>query len=104
MFGVVSHYDKVVFAGCDADEQVEILNGLANGLLAGLYRGITVDHIIRTKDEILPLAKQLMQSVEFHSHPICLLGLRVSNQKSATAQKQQPWVEQELKFEPWPEA
>ena len=69
-----------------------------------ITRSITVDHILRTKDEILPLAKQLMQSVEFHSHPIRLLGLGVSNQKSAIAQEQQPWVELELEFEPWPEA
>ena len=68
-----------------------------------ITRSITVDHILRTKDEILPLAKQLMQSVEFHSHPIRLLGLGVSNQKSATTQEQQPWVELELEFEPWPE-
>ena len=44
-----------------------------------ITRSITVDHILRTKDDILPLAKQLMQSVEFHSHPIRLLGLGVSN-------------------------
>ena len=79
-----------------------------------ITRSITVDHILRTKDDILPLAKQLMQSVEFfdkqsgfaerHSHPIRLLGLGVSNQKNATAQEQQPWVELELEFEPWPEA
>jgi DNA polymerase-4 len=78
-----------------------------------ITRSITVDHILRTKDEILPLAKQLMQGVEFfdkqsgfaerHSHPIRLLGLGVSNQKNATAQEQQPWVELELEFEPWPE-
>ena len=68
-----------------------------------ITRSITVDHILRTKDEILPLAKQLMQSVEFHSHPIRLLGLGVSNQKSSTAQEQQPWVELKLEFEPWPE-
>jgi len=68
-----------------------------------ITRSITVDHILRTKDEILPLAKQLMQSVEFHSHPIRLLGLGVSNQKNVTAQEQQPWVELELEFEPWPE-
>ena len=36
MFGVVSHYGKVVFARCDADEQVEIFNGLANGLQPNL--------------------------------------------------------------------
>ena len=69
-----------------------------------ITRSITVDHILRTKDDILPLAKQLMQGVEFHSHPIRLLGLGVSNQKNATAQEQQPWVELELEFEPWPEA
>ena len=32
-----------------------------------ITRSITVDHVLRTKDEILPLAKQLMQQVEFHS-------------------------------------
>ena len=68
-----------------------------------ITRSITVDHILRTKDDILPLAKQLMQGVEFHSHPIRLLGLGVSNQ-NATTQEQQPWVELELEFEPWPEA
>ena len=43
-----------------------------------ITRSITVDHILRTKDDILPLAKQLMQGVEFHSHPIRLLGLGVN--------------------------
>ena len=73
-----------------------------------ITRSITVDHFLRTKDEILPLAKQLMQSVEFHSHPIRLLGLGVSNPGSATpngglASRQGAWVELELEFEPWPE-
>ena len=78
-----------------------------------ITRSITVDHILRTKDEILPLAKLLMQQVEFfdkqsgyderHSHPIRLLGLGVSNQKSATQQEEAQWVELELEFEAWPE-
>ena len=68
-----------------------------------ITRSITVDHILRTKDEILPLAKQLMQQVEFHSHPIRLLGLGVSNQKSATPQEENQCIELELEFEPWPE-
>ena len=68
-----------------------------------ITRSITVDHILRTKDEILPLAKQLMQQVEFHSHPIRLLGLGVSNQKSATPQEENQWIELELEFEPWPD-
>lgn len=74
-----------------------------------ITRSITVDHILRTKDEILPLAKQLMQSVEFHSHPIRLLGLGVSNPGSpppngGQASRQGAWVELELEFKPWPEA
>ena len=68
-----------------------------------ITRSITVDHILRTKDEILPLAKQLMQQVEFHSHPIRLLGLGVSNQKNATPQEENQWIELELEFEPWPD-
>jgi Nucleotidyltransferase/DNA polymerase involved in DNA repair len=68
-----------------------------------ITRSITVDHILRTKDEILPLAKQLMQQVEFHTHPIRLLGLGVSNQKIATPQEENQWIELELEFEPWPE-
>ena len=67
-----------------------------------ITRSITVDHILRTKEEILPLAKQLMRGVEFHSHPIRLLGLGVSGQKSAVQQNQQQWVELELEFLDWP--
>lgn len=66
-----------------------------------ITRSITVDHILRTKNQILPLAKQLMKEVEFLSHPIRLLGLGVSNQKSATPEDQPRWIELELEFEPW---
>ena len=73
-----------------------------------ITRSITVDHVLRTKDEILPLAKQLMQQVEFHSHPIRLLGLGVSNPGSPLsngeqASSQGAWCELELEFEPWPD-
>ena len=70
-----------------------------------ITRSITVDHILRTKDDILPLAKQLMHSVEFHSHPIRLLGLGVSNPGSQeTMNQEQPrWIELELEFEEWPD-
>ena len=63
-----------------------------------ITRSITVDHILRTKDDILPLAKQLMLSVEYHSHPIRLIGLGVSNQKGATDQPQPRWIQLELEF------
>lgn len=68
-----------------------------------ITRSVTVDHILRTKEDILPLAKQLMGDVEFHSHPIRLLGLGVANQKSSTVHEDPRWVELELEFEPWPE-
>ena len=63
-----------------------------------ITRSITVDHILRTKDDILPLAKQLMHSVEYHSHPIRLIGLGVSIQKAATDQPQPRWIQLELEF------
>ena len=68
-----------------------------------ITRSMTVDHVLCTKDDILPLAKQLMQGVEYHSHPIRLLGLGVSNQGTSTPQKGPQWIEQELPFAPWPD-
>jgi DNA polymerase-4 len=68
-----------------------------------ITRSITVEHILRTKDEILPLAKQLLLQVEFHSRPIRLLGLGVSNQKGETAEEKPRWIELELEFEEWPD-
>ncbi len=67
-----------------------------------ITRSITVDHTLRTKDDILPLAKQLMAEVEYHSHPIRLLGLGVSNQKTPAIEESHNWIELELEFEPWP--
>ena len=78
-----------------------------------ITRSITVDHILRTKDEILPLAKQLIQNVDYQSHPIRLLGLGVSKPESPPtngglvsrqrASILQQWTELELDFEPWPD-
>jgi DNA polymerase-4 len=68
-----------------------------------ITRSMTVDHVLCTKDDILPLAKQLMQGVEFHSHPIRLLGLGVSNLVTSTPQKGPQWIELELPFAPWPD-
>ncbi|WP_027449539.1 DNA polymerase IV [Xylanibacter brevis] len=68
-----------------------------------ITRSITADHTLRTKDEILPLAKQLMQGVNFHSHPIRLIGLGVSKPGTPTPQPDKQWTELELDFKPWPE-
>ncbi len=67
-----------------------------------ITRSITVDRILRTKDDILPLAKQLMRGVEYRSHPIRLLGLGVSNHKEELSDDPPRWIELELEFQDWP--
>ena len=67
-----------------------------------ITRSITVGHVLRTKDAILPLAKQLMGEVEFKSHPIRLLGLGVSNHKEDIRETESRWIQLELQFEDWP--
>lgn len=57
-------------------------------------RSITQDKLIRTKDEILPLAKRLLAQLGTHIKPIRLIGLSVSN--PADVRKQ--WVEGYLPF------
>ena len=66
-----------------------------------ITRSITVDHVLRTKEEILPLAKQLLSEVEYQSHPIRLLGLGVSNQRSEVPALEPHWIELELEFKEW---
>ena len=68
-----------------------------------ITRSITVDRVLRCKDDILPLAKQLIRQVEFHSHPIRLLGLCVSNHKRVNLSEPAKYTELELEFEPWPD-
>ena len=63
-----------------------------------ITRSITVDHVLRTKADILPLAKQLMHGVQFGSHPIRLIGLGVSNQKAEPFREKPRWIQLELPF------
>ncbi len=45
-----------------------------------ITRSITGNHPLTTKDDILPLAKQLLSQIDYNNqHPIRLLGLTVSN-------------------------
>ncbi len=64
-----------------------------------ITRSVTADHILRTKDDILPLAKRLLRQVEYKSHPIRLLGLGVSNQRNDTPPDKPRWIELEIDFE-----
>ena len=67
-----------------------------------ITRSITQDKVLRDKDTILPLAKQLLQQVDYRDHPIRLLGLSVT--KGATREQPQDidqWVELEFDFKEW---
>ena len=64
-----------------------------------ITRSITVDQVLRHKDQILPLAKQLMREVSFGSaHAIRLLGLGVSNHRDEQAPPRPRWIQLELEF------
>ena len=75
-----------------------------------ITRSISQEKILKKKEDILPLAKRLLQQVDYSSaHPIRLLGLSVSNATSEEARKedkenstQKPeYKELELEFKDW---
>lgn len=45
-----------------------------------ISRSVTTDHILRSKDDILPLAKNLLKQTEYKHRPIRLIGLSVSGE------------------------
>ncbi|MBR1389413.1 MAG: DNA polymerase IV [Prevotella sp.] len=64
-----------------------------------ITRSITVGRILRTKNDILPLAKQLMSEVSYsRQHPIRLLGLGVSNHREDLPDEALRWIQLELEF------
>lgn len=67
-----------------------------------ITRSVTVRRVLRSKNDILPLAKQLMNEVEYLSRPIRLLGLGVSNHKDELAAGRR-WIQLEFDFEEWPD-
>jgi DNA polymerase IV len=77
-----------------------------------ITRSISQEKILAKKDDILPLAKRLLQLVDYSSsRPIRLLGLSVSNASSEEARKEDKenstlkpeYRELELEFEEWKE-
>ena len=62
---------------------------------------LTGNRILRTKDDILPLAKQLLKDVTLNSHYVRLMGLAVSN--PPRPESHHKWIQLELEFEPWDE-
>lgn len=69
-----------------------------------ITRSLTQEQILRKKEQLLPLAKQLMSQVAYsQQQPIRLLGLGVSGHSEAeeTPVPHQQWRELELEFLPW---
>ena len=75
-----------------------------------ITRSISQEKILSKKNEILPLAKQLLKFVDYSSsRPIRLLGLSVSNATKEEAKKEDianstnkpDFIELELEFEEW---
>lgn len=65
-------------------------------------RSLTQNKVLRDKDDILPLAKQLLAKVDFKEHPFRLLGLSVSRTDNDQHEEpHQQWHTGELPFEPY---
>jgi len=65
-----------------------------------ITRSLTQEKVLRTKDDILPLAKRLLKDTEYHDRPIRLMGLSVSSPETNDKEGQNgpQWVEGFLPF------
>ena len=93
---LIRRLEKSQFEGCTLTLKVKFAD------FQQITRSITVGRILRTKDDILPLAKQLMREVSYsREHPIRLLGLGVSNHREDLPDNDQRWIQLELEFKDW---
>ena len=64
-----------------------------------ISRSITQAKVLRTKDDILPLAKKLMSRVDYDAnHPIRLIGLAVVNPHAGEYREKDRWIELDIDF------
>ncbi|MCD8310329.1 MAG: DNA polymerase IV [Prevotellaceae bacterium] len=63
-----------------------------------ITRSLTQEKDLRTLETILPLAKRLLQEVDFETHPIRLIGLYVSHPRDEGTRKQGLWEQLRLEF------
>ena len=66
-----------------------------------ITRSLTQSKELTTLDAILPLAKQLLQDVDYAEHPIRLIGLSVSNPHEEDGDSHGVWEQLRLEFEGW---
>lgn len=65
-----------------------------------ITRSLTQRQVLRTKEQILPLAKQLLRQVDYSFlHPVRLIGLSVTNPSSSATARIPLWEEGYLPFE-----
>jgi len=65
-----------------------------------ITRSLTQEKVLRAKDDILPLAKQLLKDTDYHNRPIRLMGLSVSSPETneKEGQNRPQWIEGLLPF------
>jgi len=67
-----------------------------------ITRSITQDKQLHTKDDILPLAKQLLSQVDYSQHPIRLIGLSVTKTgMNDNESLNDNWIELQFDFQDW---
>lgn len=66
-----------------------------------ITRSLTKPSPLYTLDQILPLAKELLQGVEYETYPIRLIGLSVSHPKDETDEQRGIWEQLSFEFSSW---
>ena len=66
-----------------------------------ITRSLTQSQELTTLDRILPLAKELLKSVEYEQHPIRLIGLSVSNPREEADEQHGVWEQLSFEFSDW---
>ena len=93
---LVSRIDRHHFVGRTLTLKVKFAD------FTQITRSVTQDKILRDKNEILPLAKQLLHKVDYAGNPIRLLGLGVSRSDADQHEDTHPqWHVGELPFQPY---
>lgn len=81
---------KSGFEGCTLTLKVKFYD------FTQMTKSLTAAKPLKSKDEILPMAKQLMAHVDYEAKPVRLIGLSVSNPPDAC--KRAEWVEGNFDF------